>query len=262
VECQFLNNPRPLDYWRLNYKDILLKANKSLIHLILEKSELLGKNNVKILDVGCGYGEQDFEWITKLDPTNTITAIDISESQIKLAKEKCIRSNLESRLFFEKGDAMLLNKKFADKEFNTILSVESAFHYSDRPRFFQAVYDTLEENGTFVMCDIILNDMYTPGILNSIFLRIFSDFLNIPSQNLIKSNEWEKTITDTGLKIVECIDITDNTFKPYYNNFFHKYMSYYGIPSVLATSLYNFFAYTQPFCYKVIVCKKLNTLNP
>ena len=29
VECQFLNNPRPLDYWRLNYKDILLKANKS-----------------------------------------------------------------------------------------------------------------------------------------------------------------------------------------------------------------------------------------
>jgi cyclopropane fatty-acyl-phospholipid synthase-like methyltransferase len=242
-------------YW--NTSDTLLKANKSLINLILEKSRLLDKKNVKLLDVGCGYGEQDFEWISQLDPSNKITAIDISDTQIKLAKEKCIRSGLQTRLFFDKGDAMLINKKFANKEFNTILSVESAFHYSDRIRFFQSVYDTLEDNGTFVICDIVLQDNYKPGILNSGFLHIFSDFLKIPSQNLIRSSEWEKSIKDTGLEIVECIDITDKTFKPYYNNFFHKYMENTGMPSIIASTMYNFFAYVQPFSYKVAVCTKL-----
>jgi ubiquinone/menaquinone biosynthesis C-methylase UbiE len=216
----------------------------------------LKKKNVKILDVGCGYGEQDFEWISQLDPSNKIIAIDISDKQIKLAKEKCIRSSLESRLLFDKCDAMLINKKFANKEFNTILSVESAFHYSDRPRFFQSVYDTLEDNGTFVICDIVLQDKYKAGILNSGFLRIFSDFLNIPSQNLIRSSEWEKSIRDSGLEIVECIDITDNTFKPYYNNFFHKYMENTGMPCIIASTMYKFFAYVQPFSYKVAVCTK------
>lgn len=241
-------------YWKTS--DTLLKANKSLIHLILEKSGLLEKKHMKILDIGCGYGEQDFEWISLLDHTNTITAIDISDTQIKLAKEKCKRSNLESRLFFDKCDAMLIHNKFANKEFNTILSVESAFHYSDRPRFFQSVYDILDNNGLFVICDIMLDNNYKPGILNGSFIRTFSDFLKIPSQNLIRSNEWEQSIKDTGFKIVECIDITDNTFKPYYNNFFYKYMENTGMPSIFAKTIYTFFAYVQPFSYKIAVCTK------
>lgn len=246
-------------YW--DTADTLLQANTDLIHLILTKSGILEKKNMHILDVGCGYGEQDFNWISLLDLTNTITAVDISDTQIAFAKEKCKTLGLESRLFFDECDAMLLNRKFGKNTFNTILSVESAFHYSDRPRFFQSVYDILEDNGTFVICDIILHDQYKSGPLNSLFLRIFSDFLQIPSCNLIKLKEWETTITNSGLEIVECTDITDKTFNPYYKNFFYKYMEYYKMPSCIASSIYNFFTYVQPFSYIIAVCKKSVIIN-
>lgn len=240
-------------YW--DTADTLLKANTALIHLILTKSGVQGKKHMNVLDVGCGYGEQDFNWMPLLDVTNRLTAVDISDTQIAFAKEKC-KTLGESRLFFDQCDAMLLNKKFAKNSFHSVLSVESAFHYSDRPQFFQAVCDVLKENGTFVICDIILHENYKPGLWNGLFLRVFSDFLKIPSCNLIKTNEWETTIKDSGLEIVECIDITDKTFKPYYHNFFHKYMEHYGMPSSIASRIYDFFVYVQPFSYVVAVCKK------
>jgi SAM-dependent methyltransferase len=241
-------------YWK-NASN-LIQANKALVEFILEKSQLKEKKNQNILDVGCGYGEQDFDWISSLDPTNTITAIDISESQIALAKEKCKRSALESRLSFEVCDAMLLNKKFAKGEFDTVVSVESAFHYSNRPLFFTSVYDVLKPEGKFVICDIVLNEHYTPGILTSSFLYIFSDFLNIPYKNLIVSSEWEKTIAESGLTIVESLDITDKTFKPYYEHFFNEYAKAKNLPLTVGSGLNAFFAYVQPFTYKVAVCKK------
>jgi cyclopropane fatty-acyl-phospholipid synthase-like methyltransferase len=241
-------------YW--DTADTLLKANTALIHLILTKSGISSKKNINMLDVGCGYGEQDFNWMPLLDVTNKLTAVDISNAQIAFAKQKCNTLGLESRLFFDQCDAMLLNNKFSKNSFNTILSVESAFHYSNRPQFFQSVYDILEDNGTFVICDIILHEQYKPGICNGLFLRVFSDFLKIPSCNLIKVKEWETSILDSGLEIVECIDITDKTFKPYYKNFFHNYMEHYGMPSAIASSIYNFFAYVQPFSYVVAVCRK------
>ena len=240
-------------YW--DTADTLLQANTTLIHLILAKSGVQGKKHMNVLDVGCGYGEQDFNWMPLLDVTNTLTAVDISHTQIAFAKEKCNTLG-ESRLVFEQCDAMLLHKKFAKNSFHTVLSVESAFHYSDRPQFFQAVYDVLKENGTFVICDIILHENYKPGLWNGLFLRVFSDFLKIPSCNLVKVKEWERSIKDSGLEMVECIDITDKTFNPYYKNFFHKYMEHYGMPSAIASRMYDFFAYVQPFSYVVAVCRK------
>ena len=242
-------------YWSSPEMD-LLQANKALINLIIEKSGLIEKNNVKILDVGCGYGEQDFEWANILHESNIITAIDISKTQINLAQEKCKRSKLDSRIFFEHTDALFINKKYANGEFNTVISVESAFHYSDRKQFFKAVYDVLEENGTFVICDIILNDSYNGGILHRSLLRTFSDFLHIPKINLIKGKEWEKNLLDSGFKIIESINITDKTFNPYYKNFFDKYIENYSLPSYISNGLYGIFSYLQPFSYMVAVCKK------
>ena len=234
----------------------LYTANKALVSYMLEKSGVLDKKDAKILDVGCGYGEQDFFWMSKLDKTNTLKAVDISAEQIKSAAEKCKRSDFASRLSFEVCDAMLLKSKFNDGEFDTVLSVESAFHYSNRPQFFQHVHDILKSGGTFVISDIVINDSYKPGILNSSFLRTFSDFLHVPSVNHVKSAVWEKTIKDSGLAIVECIDITDKTFNPYYKHFFDTYAKNNGLPPIIGSSAYKFLEYVQPFSYKIAVCKK------
>ena len=243
-------------YW-IEPNQTLLKANTNLVDLIFEKADLAGKKDLAILDVGCGYGEQDFYWLTKLDSSNALTAIDISDSQIQIAKGKCKKMGLESRLFFKYGDALLINAIFAGKQFDTILSVESAFHYKDRPYFFKSVYNILKPNGTFVICDIVLNNDYTPGIFNSIFLKIFSDFLHFPKSNLIKSDEWEQSIKNSGLIITEIVDITDKTFNPYYNSCFHSFILSKCLPDFIALQLYNLFAYVQPFSYNIATCKKI-----
>lgn len=242
-------------YWS-NSDMNLLDANKELVNIIFEKSGLLEKKNVKILDVGCGYGEQDFEWIKKLDSTNKITAIDISRLQINIASDKCKRAKLDSRLVFEECDALQINKKFIKNEFNTVISVESAFHYSDRPKFFKNVFNVLDNNGTFIISDIILNENYKPGLINSSFLHTFSNILQIPKSNLIQLNEWNKSVLDSGLIIVESIDITDKTFNPYYKHFFSEYIKNYNLPEFFASILYKYFSYVQPFTYVVVVCKK------
>ena len=63
-------------YWLSNMDDIET-ANKNLCDLIY--NEIMDKDN--ILDIGCGYGEQDFYW-KELGAKN-ITAIDISKKSIK-----------------------------------------------------------------------------------------------------------------------------------------------------------------------------------
>jgi ubiquinone/menaquinone biosynthesis C-methylase UbiE len=244
-------------YWQPGI-DTLYKANNNLVNLILEKSGLASAEikGQKILDVGCGYAVQDFQWLKTIDPTNHITAIDISESQIQMAKEKCKRSKLDSRLDLQCCDAMHIDKKFAANEFDTVLCVESAFHYPDRPAFFRGVNEVLKDGGRFVICDLTLSDDHVPSLMNGMFLRTFSDFLHIPKSSLIKSEVWKQSILDAGLVIEEYMDITDKTFGPYYNNTFHLYMKNAGIPSTIATIIYDIFMYLQPFSYRLAVCKK------
>jgi erythromycin 3''-O-methyltransferase len=234
----------------------MMDANENLIKLIFEKSELANSKGLKLLDVGCGYGEQDFEWLKHLDHTNHITAIDISENQINMAKEKCRRSNLSSRVDFQVCDALIIKNKFASGEFDRVICLESAFHYFDRPRFFKGAYEVLKDGGKFVICDIVLSDAYTPSFLNGIFIKLFSDFLNVPKCNLIKSDAWKKSIEDTGLVLEECMDITEKTFEPYYTEFFEKYMMNNSMPPCFASLGSGFLKYVQPFSYKLAICRK------
>ena len=43
--------------------------------------------SARLLDVGCGCGNQTLEWASRLDTSSKITGIDISEPMLTLAKE-------------------------------------------------------------------------------------------------------------------------------------------------------------------------------
>ena len=234
-----------------NNNDSLLKANENLVNFVFDKSKLLNKKDLNILDVGCGYGDQDLIWSKKLDPSCKLTAIDISDKQISFAKQK------NSTIIFDICDAMLIDKKYKSSSFDTIISLESAFHYSDRPKFLNNVNTLLKDNGTFIITDIMLksDNSYKSSITTNIFIKLFSDFLHIPSQNLISSDEWEKQML-SEFNIIESYDITEQTFKPYYNHFMREYIKYLNLPCIFSEMLANFFNSVQPFSYRVAVLNK------
>jgi ubiquinone/menaquinone biosynthesis C-methylase UbiE len=230
--------------------ETLLDANKNLVNFVFNKSELEHKQNMKILDVGCGYGEQDIEWSKKLDKSCQIKAIDISEEQINYVISK------KSDIMFEVCDVKDICLKYKDELFDVIFSLESAFHYQDREQFFKNANNLLNSEGKFIITDIMLkNDYNETNLIDKFFIYFFSDFLYIPKQNLISANEWDKQLSSNFI-IEESIDITDKTFKPYYSYFMNSYIKNKNLPQFIGNMLTSFFCENQPFSYKIVVCRK------
>ena len=76
-------------YWDDEYMS-LTNANKKLCDFVINQTDI--KNNT-VLDIGCGYGEQDFYWNDKYK--YHIVALDISKKQIDYAKEKAKKLNID-----------------------------------------------------------------------------------------------------------------------------------------------------------------------
>ena len=227
----------------------LKDANENLVQFLFEKS-VSSDSPLKILDVGCGYGEQDKLLSTMLHPESTITAIDISEPQIFFAKKAYNLPNVK----FEVGNALELDNVYNKQEFDRIYSIESAFHYKDRSKFLKAAHTVLKNDGTFIISDITLSDSYKETFASKVFLKLFSDFLAFPLENAISSLNWKESL-EKHFEIIEYIDITEHTFLPYYNHFFHEFMKNKYLPSFIADILYNAFENVQPFAYNIAICK-------
>jgi cyclopropane fatty-acyl-phospholipid synthase-like methyltransferase len=232
-------------YWGEDTKT-LYEANKNLIKLVLEKSKMSEKKGIKILDVGCGYGEQDIEWSNQIDKSNKITAVDISEEQINNA------TNKKSDVKFEVCDAEEIDIKYNNEKFDTIISLESAFHYKKRNKFYNNVNKLLSEDGKFIITDLMLRKDCCNGIIMRMMIYIFSEFLCIPKDNLINEEEWEKNLL-SELNVEESIDITEKTFEPYYKNFM---VNYFKNSEIMGKLFSIFFCEYQPFAYKIVICSK------
>lgn len=241
-----------------NNHTTLKDANENLCHFIYNKANLEGDDGFCILDVGCGYGHQDFYWINKLNPRSKIYAVDISDTQIKYATDMSAYKQIpESKLQFIPGDAHNIDSVISMtglglNKFDRIISLESAFHYKDRPLFFNHVGKLLDKNGRFIISDIILSGSGSGS--NSILLNLFCDFLHIPKQNLICLPEWKSQLETAGLTIMDIYDVTEQTFCPYYKYFFTEYIKNKGLPEIMARMLYSIFTRNQPFSYIIAVC--------
>jgi 2-polyprenyl-3-methyl-5-hydroxy-6-metoxy-1,4-benzoquinol methylase len=258
IQCVSKNNYF-MNYglWNNNNINTLKKANKNLCNFIFEKAKINSTEKFTILDVGCGYGKQDFLLEKMISNDSKITAIDLSKTQIEYAnKYKNKQIICKNKLNFVQGDAHSLIDIFNNKKFNRILSIESAFHYKDKELFFNNVSELLTKDGLFVISDIILNDNYEPTFMKKMFLNISKDFLCIPEKNLIKLNDWKKQVENSNLKLVEIYNITNKTFIPYYKYFFTKYIEKKKLPSFISNILIYYFNNVQSFSYIVAVCKK------
>jgi erythromycin 3''-O-methyltransferase len=236
----------------------LYKANKNLCDFIYEKGKINNYDKFTILDVGCGYGTQDILWSKKISSASNLIAVDISKKQIKYANKKLKNLiKIKNKLTYMECDAHNLLDKFSNNKFNRIISLESAFHYYNRARFFMNVNNLLTNDGIFVISDIILKTNKN-NMFKNIFIKIASDFLCIPEKNLITLDKWKNDIENSDLSIIEFYNITDKTFDSYYNYFFKNYIKNKKLPTVLSSILCHIFDKVQPFDYIVAVCKKSN----
>jgi erythromycin 3''-O-methyltransferase len=238
-------------------------ANRRLCKMVFMKGDL--KNAKRILDVGCGYGEQDFYWAHKTQAR--IEGIDIDETSIRnaqaVAKEAAVKGDSRRNIKFETGNACMLDRK--DATYDRVVSLESAFHYPCREDFFKEAYRVLKKGGKLVMADILYNDTSSVNIFNTMNRNAFSEMFNIPTVNKIGVDEYTKQLEDIGFR-VKVEDISLKTFKPYYKYFFENVTcpDNFGLPAPIFSILrFTSQIYintlcggTNGFTYVLTVCEK------
>ena len=156
----------------------------------------------QVLEIGCGNGNQAKYMLQKYAPAS-ITAIDLSEANIKIAKSEAKRLNVKN-IQFEVGDAQaLVNIK--DQSVDLVINIESAFHYPDKSAFLNEISRVLKPGGYFLIADILA----TPGNGNPL-KKIWNRKMNFHHWS---QPSYEAGLSDARLQIESTSEITDQVIQ-------------------------------------------------
>jgi ubiquinone/menaquinone biosynthesis C-methylase UbiE len=100
-----------------------------------------------VLDVGNGLGAQDPE-IARVATPSSLTAANITLSQLRAGADRLREADARA----VNADATRL--PFRDEAFDGVISVEAAFHFPSRARFFAGAHRVLRPGGVLTMSDI------------------------------------------------------------------------------------------------------------
>ena len=145
------------------------------------QSAEIGQGDV-IIDVGFGSGEQDFLLSNAYEFARLI-GFNISERQVRYARERARRENLAHKLSFRLGEAERL-PGVEGSSVDRVLAIECAFYF-DRPRFYERAAQILKPGGLVVLADIAFADRA------SFLTRRAEDLQRVGTQSSNRS-EWER----------------------------------------------------------------------
>ncbi len=103
--------------------------------------------SAQVLDVGCGCGNQTLDWAARLDPSSTITGVDISEPMLALAEDlkSANHSSLQANVSFVMGDAS--EPLFPEASFDAIYSRFGVMFFADPTAAFAQLRSNLKPDG-------------------------------------------------------------------------------------------------------------------
>lgn len=136
----FLN----VGYWR-NSNDSMEMAQINLVETLIG---FFSNTEGRVLDAGCGKGASS-KFLTKYFDSKKITGINVSESQLRVCRVVAPECN------FKLMDATQL--EFENSSIDNILSIEAAFHFLTRQKFFEEAHRVLRPTGRLAMLDVLFD---------------------------------------------------------------------------------------------------------
>lgn len=206
-----LNNEHTMLHYPFfkNESDSFSQAQKNLTDYCI--SLLSTIENKKILEIGCGNGVQAIYISANYKPL-TIIGIDLNNSNIEIANNEKAQAKLSNVSFFV-DDAQNL-KNIPSESIDTILNIESAFHYPDKKAFLKEVHRVLKPGGEFLIADILTIRKRREGIMKIWGKQMIYNF-------------WNKKSYEEGFKESELVvnyeeDITLKVQKGW--SMYHKWL--------------------------------------
>ncbi|MEM7395040.1 MAG: methyltransferase domain-containing protein, partial [Verrucomicrobiota bacterium] len=174
--------------------DTTTSFNESCERLQNRLLDWIPEKSGRILDVGCGPGASTRHLFNHYKP-NDVWAINISEKQIEETKRNAPGCH-----------AQVMNAvdlQFEDDFFDAVHSIEAAFHFETRRRFFDETLRVLKPDGMLVLSDVLFSCE-----------ERFNHHPHLPSpENHIETVEaYEQVLVEAGFRNVVVEDVTDDVW--------------------------------------------------
>lgn len=106
----------------------------------------------KILDLGCGRGEETLEAAVLAGPLGLATGLDLTAAMVAKAKENVAQRDMTNAVFVQ-GD--IENLPFPDESFDGVMSNCVINHATDKGRVYREIRRVLRPGGRFVIADAV-----------------------------------------------------------------------------------------------------------
>lgn len=202
IESNYLN----LGYWPgTNNID---EASRQLAMLVASHADISGPQLV--LDAGCGFGDQCILWADQY-PQARFCAISNSQEQLKRALQLVQRRELSEQISIINCNAAAC--PFPANSFDSILALESAFHFNTREQFFCHAWDLLKPGGRIVLADFIARPAV--DLVHRVARELGSIAWQIPKDNLCSKQQYQQQMQDSGFTDVNIRDVTEQVVEPF-----------------------------------------------
>ena len=195
-------------YWE-NGCDSLDEASEALAAVLADAADFEPDNT--ILDVGFGYGDQDFAWLRDRKPRK-IVGLNITPKQVNYAKRRATEQGDTDQLDFRIGSATAV--PFGPNAFDRVVALECAFHFGPRSAFFQEAYRVLRPGGVLATIDLLPRTGDVPmSSLRSTTLDWIP--LSVPEVNWHDGKSYEANLAATGFTDIRLTSIRDQVLEPW-----------------------------------------------
>lgn len=186
-------------------------ATRALFQMVGEAAGL-NAGDGEVLDVGCGFGTNAIHCARQFGP-RAMHGLNVSQVQLEWCRRLAAQEHLGTRLEFTHGSAVEM--PFEDGRFDKLVSVEAAFHFCTRARFFREAHRVLKPGGVMALCDLV--PLPPRNALEHLGLAVLGRALQSPRENVYGLDEYARHLCEAGFEI-ECLtSIVEHVRKPFRN---------------------------------------------
>jgi SAM-dependent methyltransferase len=201
-----------MGYWegiRVGEDCDLERASNALFELVARHADFSAADRL-VLDVGCGFGTNAILCAERFQLPRVV-GVNVSGVQVAVGRRLVAKAELEDRVELLEAGATEL--PFDDASVDKIVSVEAAFHFPTRERFFAEAARVLKPGGVLSMVDLCAPP--PKGLLQGLLLKMLRHALQVPAANIYAAPEYLRRVEGAGLELLETESLYSLTFPPF-----------------------------------------------